>query len=137
MGMVGWCEPLKISEGIGPVVQELHKRIAQAASWLGFQPYLPPQGLCVVVERAKVHRGALPMACVDVLCRGLWLKVGEVSCLHLWNVSLPLWMEFWNSKLGVEGWESRPLSLQTDGLWEAHVLLGRGQWCASERPLIS
>ena len=53
---------------IGPTVQQLHKRIAQGASKVGLQPYLPLEGLCVLVERAELQPGALPMACVAVLC---------------------------------------------------------------------
>ena len=53
---------------IGPTVQWLHKRIAQAASKVGLQPHLPPKGLCALVERAELQPGALPMACVAVLC---------------------------------------------------------------------
>ena len=75
---------------VGPVVQQLHKRIVQAASWVGFQPYLPSEGLCLVVERVESHPGAVPMACVAVLCWVLWLRVGEVSGLRLADVSLPL-----------------------------------------------
>ena len=41
-----------------------HKRIALAASKVGLQPYLPPEGLCVLVERAELQPGVLPMACV-------------------------------------------------------------------------
>ena len=74
---------------IGPTVQQLHKRIAQAASKVGLQPYLPPEGLCVLVERAELQPGALPMACVAVLCWVLWLPVGEVSGLRMGDVSLP------------------------------------------------
>ena len=86
------------------------KRIAQAASKVGLQPYLPPEGLCVLVERAELQPGALPMACVAVLCWVLWLRVGKVSGLRMGDVSLPLWLRFWNSKTGEEGWQSRPIS---------------------------
>ena len=79
---------------IGPVVQQLHKRIAQVASKVGFEPYLPPEGSCVLVERAELQPGALPMACVAVLCWVLWLRVGEVSGLRMGDVSLPLWLRF-------------------------------------------
>ena len=79
---------------IGPVVHQLHKRIVQATSWVGFQPYLPFEGLCVLVERAELQPGALPMASVVVLCRVLWLTVGELSGLRMVDVSLPLWMQF-------------------------------------------
>ena len=63
---------------IGPTVQQPHKRVAQAASKVGVQPYLPPEGLCVLVKRAELQPGALPMACVAVLCWVLWLRVGEM-----------------------------------------------------------
>ena len=95
---------------IGPTVQQLHKHIAQAASKVGLQPYLPPEGLCVLVERAELQPGALPMACVAVLCWVLWLRVGEVSGLRMGDVSVPLWLRFWNSKTGEEGWQSHPIS---------------------------
>ena len=104
---------------IGYAVHQQHKRIAQAASKVGFHPYLPPEGLCVLVERAEVQPSALPMACVAVLCWVLWLKVGEVSGLRVGDVSLPLWMRFWNSKTGEEGWKSQPLSMWADGFREA------------------
>ena len=39
---------------IGPVVHQLHKRIAQAASKVGLQPYLPPEGFCFLLERAEL-----------------------------------------------------------------------------------
>ena len=104
---------------IGPVVQQLHKRIAQAPSQVGFQPYLPPEGLCVVVEKAEVHPGALPMACVAVLCWVPWRWVGNLSGLRLADVSLLLWMQFWNSKSGEEGWQPRPLSPWADVFQEA------------------
>ena len=84
-GDLGW---------IGLVVHQLHKRIAQAVSKVGFQPYLPLEGLCVLVERAELQAGALPMACVAVLCWVLWLRVGEVSGLRMVDVSFPLWMQF-------------------------------------------
>ena len=74
---------------IGPVIHQLPKRIAQAASKVGFQPYFPPQGLCVLLKRAELQRGVLAMACVTVLC---W--VGEVSSLCMVDVSLPLSMQF-------------------------------------------
>ena len=60
------------------------------ASRLGFQPYLPPEGLCVLVERAEVQAQALPKAHVAVLCWVLWLRVGEVFGPRLADVSLPL-----------------------------------------------
>ena len=104
---------------IGVVAHQLHKRIAQAASKLGFQPYLPPDGLCVLMERAELPLGVLPMACMAVLCWFLWLRVGEVSGLRMVDVSLPLWMQFWNSKIGEEGWQSRPLSPLADCFREA------------------
>ena len=104
---------------IGPVVHQLHKRIAQAVSKMGFQPYLPPEGLCVLVQRAELQPGALPMAYVAVLCWILWLRVGEVSSLRMVDVSFPLWMQFWISKTGEEGWQSRPLSPWADGFREA------------------
>ena len=104
---------------IGSVVQHLHKRIPNAASKVGFQPYLPPGGLCVLVERAQLQLGALPMACVAVLCWVLWLRVGEVSGFRVGDVSLPLWLRVWNSKTGEEGWQSRPLSPWADGFSEA------------------
>ena len=53
---------------IGPVVQQIHKRIAQGASRVGFQPSLAPEGLCVLLKRAVGHKGALPVAYVAVLC---------------------------------------------------------------------
>ena len=71
---VGW---------IGRTVQQLHKRIAQAASKVGLQRYLPPEGLCVLVERAELQPGALPMACWAVLSWVLWLGVGEVSLVRM------------------------------------------------------
>ena len=88
---------------IGPTVQQLHKRIAQAASKVGLQPSLPLEGLCVLVERAELQPSALPMACVAVLCWVLWLRVGEVSGLRMGDVSVPLWLRLWNSKTGEEG----------------------------------
>ena len=104
---------------IGPTVQQLHKRIAQAASKVGLQPYLPPEGLCVLVERAENQPGALPMACVAVLSWVLWLRVGEVFGLRMGDVSVPLWLRFWNSKTGEEGWQSRPISPWADRYREA------------------
>ena len=104
---------------IGTTVQQLHKRIAQAASKVGLQPYLPPEGLCVLVERAENQPGALPMACVAVLSWVLWLRVGEVSGLRMGDVSVPLWLRFWNSKTGEEGWQSRPVSPWADRYREA------------------
>ena len=76
---------------IGPVVQQLQKRIAQAASKVGFQPYFPPEGLCVLAERAEIQPGAMPMACAAVLCWVPWLGVGKVSGLLMGDVSMPLW----------------------------------------------
>ena len=75
---------------IGVVMHQLRKRIVQAASRVGFRPYLPPKGICVLLERAVVHPGALPMAGVVVLCLVLWLTVGNVSSLRLADVSFPL-----------------------------------------------
>ena len=95
---------------IGPVVQQLHKCIAQAASKVGFQPYSPPEGLCILVESAELQAGALPMACVAVLCWVLWLGVGRVSGLRMGDVSLPLCLRFLNSNTGEEGSQPRPLS---------------------------
>ena len=87
------CEPLRISDGLGlssinctSALRRLRLRWAR--------PYLPPEGLCVLVEIADLQRGALPMACVAVLCWVLWLRVGEVSGLRTGDVSLPLWMRF-------------------------------------------
>ena len=77
---------------------------------MGLQPYLPPEGLCILVERAELQPGALPMACVAILCWVLWLRVGEVSGLGMGDASLPLWLRFWNSKIGEEGRQSRPIS---------------------------
>ena len=79
---------------IGRIVHQLHKRIAQAASQVGFQPYLPPQGLYALVERAELQLGALPMAYVAVLRWVLWLRVGKVSGLRMVDVSLPLRNQF-------------------------------------------
>ena len=107
---------------IGPTVQQLHTHIAQAASKVGLQPYLPPEGLCVLFERAELQLGSLPMACVAVLCWVLWLRVSEVSGLRMGDVSLPLWLRFCNSKTGEEGWQSRPISSWADRYREA--LLG-------------
>ena len=56
---------------------------------------------------------------MGVLCRVLWLRVGEVSGLRVGDVSLPLWLRFCNSEAGKEGWHSRPLSLWADGFPEA------------------
>ena len=75
----GYNAAVRAAEDLGwiaPTVQQLHKRIAQAASKVGLQPYLPPEGLCVLVERAEDQPGALPMACVAVLSWVLW---GNVS----------------------------------------------------------
>ena len=49
------------------------------------------------------------MACVAVLSWILWLRVGEVSGFHMEDVSVPLWLRFWNSKTGEDGWQSRPM----------------------------
>ena len=54
---------------------------------MGFQPYLPREDLCVLVERVELQPGALPMACVAVLCWVLQLRVGEVSGLRVGDVS--------------------------------------------------
>ena len=104
---------------IGPTIQQLHKRIAQAVSKPGLQPYLPPEGLCVLVERAELQCGALPIACVAVLCWIVWLRVGEVSGFRMGGISVPLWLRFWNSKTGEEGWQSCPISPWADGYREA------------------
>ena len=101
------------------MVQQLHKRIAQAASKVALQPYLPPEGLCVLGGSAQFQPGALPMACVAVLCWVLWLRVGEVSGLRMGDVSVPLWLRFWNSKTGEEGWQSRPILGWADQYREA------------------
>ena len=77
---------------IGSVVQQLHKHIAQAASKVGLQPYFPPEGLCILVERAELQPSGLPMACMAVLGWVPCLKVGEVSGLRMGDVSLPLWL---------------------------------------------
>ena len=70
---------------IGPTVQQLQKHVAQATSKVGLQPYLPHEGLCVLMERAELQPGALPMACVGVLCGVLWLRVAR--CLaSVWGM---------------------------------------------------
>ena len=53
---------------IGLVVQQIHKRIAQAASRVGWQPDLPPEGLCFLLEKCESHAGSVPMAYVAMLC---------------------------------------------------------------------
>ena len=91
----GYNAAVRAAEDLGwvrPVVCGLHKRIAQAAPKVDLQPYLPPKGLCVLVERAELQPGVLPMAFVADLCWVLWLAVGEVSGLRLVDVSLHLWM---------------------------------------------
>ena len=114
---VGW---------IGSVVHQMHKRIAQAASKVGFQPSLPPKGLCILMERAGLQPGALPMV--------IWSSMVDVS--------LPLWLQFRNSQTGEEGWQSHPLSSWADGFREAllrwaeakgvrasgHLFLGGSAW---------
>ena len=47
---------------IGPVLQQIHKRIAHAVSQVGFQPYFPPEGcasklreLRSILERRQWH----------------------------------------------------------------------------------
>ena len=93
----GYDVPVRAAEDlgwIGPTVQQLHKRIAQAPCKVGLQPYLPPEGLCVLVDRAQLHPGAPPMAGAAVLCWVLWLPVGKVSGLRMGDVSLPLWLRF-------------------------------------------
>ena len=118
----GYNAAVRATEDLGwirPTVQRPHKRIAQAASKEGLQPYLPPEGLCVLAERAEVQPGALPMGCVAVLCWVLWLRVGEVSGLRMGDISVPLWLRFSNSKTGEEGWQSRPISPWADRHREA------------------
>ena len=63
---------------MGPVVQQVHKRI-KLASKVGLQPYLPLEGSCALLEKSQSHAGALPMTYVVVPCKVLWLKVGEVA----------------------------------------------------------
>ena len=113
------CKPPMISDGLCPSSMNCTRALRRPCLNLGFQPYLPPEGLCVLAERVELQPGALPMACVAVLCCVLWLRVGEVSPLRKGDVSLPLWMRFWNSKTGEEGWQSRPLSPWADGFREA------------------
>ena len=114
---------------VGPVVHQLHKRIAEDASKVGFRPYLPPEGWCVLVERAQMLPGSLLMACVAVLCWVLWLRVGKVFGLCMLDVSLPLLMQFWNSKTGEEGWPSRLLSPWADGFQEALLQWAEAKGC--------
>ena len=52
---------------------------------------------------------------------GSLARVGALSCLRMRGVSLPLWLCFWNSKTGEQGWPSRPLSPWTNSFREASV----------------
>ena len=63
------------------------------------------------------------------LCWVLWLRVGEVSGLRMLDVSLPLLMQFWNSKTGEEGWPSRPLPPWADGFQEALLQWAEAKGC--------
>ena len=103
-------------------------------SRVGFQPYLPLEGFCVPLERSVGHDGALPVAYVAMLCWVLWLGVGEVFGLRLADVSLPLWLQFLNSKTWDEGWQSRPVTPWADRFWEALLQWGEARGlCADGR----
>ena len=61
---------------------------------MGLRPYLPLEGLCVLLAEAENHLGALPMAFMAVLFSVVWLRVGEVAGLRLVDIPVPPWLQF-------------------------------------------
>ena len=113
-GYIAAIRAVEDLEWIDPIVRSRHKRIAQAASKVGRQPYLALGGLCALLVGAVGSEDLEPVALVAVLCWVLWLRVGEVAPLRLGDVSVPCWLQFWNRKTGEEGWTQRPLSQWAD-----------------------
>ena len=112
-------------------------RAAEALSWI-----CRPSSSCTSALPSLHLRWAYSPICLLRVCASSWRKrssslvcclwlawrffvvsfgfgVGEVSGLRMGDVSLPLWLRFWNSKSAEEGWQSRPISPWADRYREA------------------
>ena len=111
------CGPLRISAGLGRQSSSCTSALPRLRLKWPCSPICPP-GVCASSSR---EHGCSLVRCLWLAwrCFVLWLRVGEVSGLPMGDVSLPLWLRFWNSKTGEEGCQSRPTSPWADQHREA------------------
>ena len=95
-------------------VTTLHKRIAAGPASAGTQPYLPPAGVVILVEKATKSKYGPLLGAFATLAWICFLRVGEVATIRVADIALPAAIQFWNSKTGDEGVTTKPLSRYAD-----------------------